>query len=91
NLKRIVLFRTDELIQKAIRDKFKECAVLTITHRVRTIIDSDRVMVLSNGMLVEFDSPQVLLSNTNSQFTLLVEQAGIAEAEYLRTLANSSE
>ncbi|CAF1183386.1 unnamed protein product [Adineta steineri] len=82
---------TDELIQKAIRDKFKECTVLTIAHRLRTIIDSDRIMVLSNGMLVEFDSPQVLLSNTNSQFTLLVEQTGIAEAEYLRTLANSSE
>ncbi|CAF4336430.1 unnamed protein product, partial [Rotaria sordida] len=54
-------------------------------------IDSYRIMVLSNGMLVEFDSPQVLLSNANSHFTLLVEQTGAAEAEYLRTLANSSE
>ncbi|CAF1384435.1 unnamed protein product [Rotaria sordida] len=82
---------TDELIQKAIRDKFKECTVLTIAHRLRTVIDSDRIMVLSNGMLVEFDSPQVLLSNANSYFTSLVEQTGAAEAEYLRTLANSPE
>ncbi|CAF4116234.1 unnamed protein product [Adineta steineri] len=56
---------TDELIQKAIRDKFKECTVLTIVHRLRTIIDSDRIMS--------------------------IEQTGLAEAEYLRTLANSSE
>ncbi|CAF4155270.1 unnamed protein product [Rotaria sordida] len=82
---------TDELIQRAIRDKFKECTVLTVAHRLRTVIDSDRIMVLSNGRLVEFDSPQVLLSNDYSHFSLLVEQTGIGEAEYLRTLANSSE
>ncbi|CAF2809808.1 unnamed protein product [Rotaria sp. Silwood2] len=82
---------TDELIQKAIRDKFKECTVLTVAHRLRTVIDSDRIMVLSNGMLVEFDSPQVLLSNVKSHFTLLAERTGTAEAEYLRTLANSPE
>ncbi len=38
-------FRTDELIQKAIRDQFKECTVLTVAHRLRTVIDSDRIMV----------------------------------------------
>ncbi|CAF1165934.1 unnamed protein product [Adineta steineri] len=64
---------TDELIQKAIRDKFKECTVLTIVHRLRTIIDNDCIMCLV------------------MEFTLLVEQTGLAEAEYLRTLANSSE
>jgi ABC-type transport system involved in Fe-S cluster assembly fused permease/ATPase subunit len=37
--------RTDELIQKAIRDQFKECTVLTVAHRLRTVIDSDRIMV----------------------------------------------
>ncbi|CAF3968250.1 unnamed protein product [Rotaria sordida] len=79
---------TDELIQRAIREKFKECTVLTIAHRLRTVIDSDRILVLGNGELLEFDLPKVLLSNSTSHFALLVEQTGIAEAEYLRTLAN---
>ncbi len=46
--------------------------------------------MLSDGKLVEFDSPQILLSNDHSHFALLVEQTGAAEAEYLRTLANST-
>lgn len=38
-------FRTDDLIQQAIRHKFRECTVLTVAHRLRTIIDSDRILV----------------------------------------------
>jgi ABC-type multidrug transport system ATPase subunit len=52
---------TDKLLQKMIRDCFKECTVLTIAHRLNTIADSDRVMVLDDGHLVEFDSPAALL------------------------------
>lgn len=44
-------FRTDELIQSAIRDAFKECTVLTVAHRLRTVIDSDRIMVCDSGVL----------------------------------------
>ncbi|CAF0910972.1 unnamed protein product [Rotaria sordida] len=79
---------TDELIQQVIRNKFKECTVLTIAHRLRTVIDNDRIMVINNGELVELDTPFALLSNSNSYFSSLAEQAGQAEAEYLRTLVN---
>jgi len=44
--------------------------------------------VLGNGEVLEFDTPSILLSNSNSYFVSLVEQTGPAEAEYLRTLAN---
>ena len=46
-----VIFRTDELIQRAIRDAFAECTVLTVAHRLRTVIDSDRIMVGDSVML----------------------------------------
>lgn len=52
---------TDQLIQSTIRTAFKDCTVLTIAHRLNTIIDSDRIMVLDAGQLVEFDSPATLL------------------------------
>lgn len=52
---------TDQLIQSTIRTAFKDCTVLTIAHRLNTIIDSDRIMVLDAGNLVEFDTPAALL------------------------------
>ncbi|CAG2164129.1 unnamed protein product [Oppiella nova] len=52
---------TDELIQQTIRHKFANCTVLTIAHRLNTIIDCDRVLVLDAGEIKEFDAPYVLL------------------------------
>uniref|UniRef100_A0A8C7TJM1 Multidrug resistance-associated protein 4 n=1 Tax=Oncorhynchus mykiss TaxID=8022 RepID=A0A8C7TJM1_ONCMY len=75
--------RTDELIQKTIRDKFRECTVLTIAHRLNTIIDSDRILVLGAGMIQEFDEPYVLLQNQESALYRIVQQTGKAEAASL--------
>lgn len=61
-------FETDALIQKTIRTEFKDRTVLTIAHRINTIIDYDRVMVLDAGRVIEFDNPQTLLGDQRSVF-----------------------
>ncbi|KAM4537947.1 ATP-binding cassette sub-family C member 4-like isoform 2-T2 [Fundulus diaphanus] len=75
--------RTDELIQKTIRDKFRECTVLTIAHRLNTIIDSDRILVLDSGSIQELDRPFTLLQNQDGALYKLVQQTGPAEAAAL--------
>jgi len=82
--------RTDTLIQATIREKFKECTVLTIAHRLHTIMDSDRVMVLDAGRLKEFDAPYILLGNPRSIFSQLVEQTGAVEARRLYEIARET-
>ncbi|XP_062618978.1 multidrug resistance-associated protein 1-like isoform X2 [Saccostrea cucullata] len=68
---------TDDLIQRTIREEFRECTVLTIAHRINTVMDYDRILVLDNGRLLESDTPQNLMSNTKSLFHELVKNAGI--------------
>nr|QUF59452.1 ATP-binding cassette transporter Abcc1-7 [Brachionus angularis] len=68
---------TDELIQNTIRSEFKNCTILTIAHRLNTIMDSSRIMVLEKGKVVEFDSPKALLSNTTSYFYSMAHTAGL--------------
>ncbi|KAM3584831.1 uncharacterized protein V6R79_000382 [Siganus canaliculatus] len=79
--------RTDELIQKTIRDKFRECTVLTIAHRLNTIIDSDRILVLDNGSIQELDRPFTLLQNREGSLYKMVQQMGQAEAAALMEAA----
>ncbi|XP_026080611.1 canalicular multispecific organic anion transporter 1-like isoform X1 [Carassius auratus] len=68
---------TDDLIQNTIRRQFSHCTVLTIAHRLNTILDSSRVMVLDSGKIVEFDSPRVLLNNKQGHFYSMAKDAGI--------------
>ncbi|CAF0969687.1 unnamed protein product [Rotaria sordida] len=82
--------KTDEIIQLAIRRKFVHCTVLTIAHRLRTIIDSDKILMLSHGRVVEFESAHELLGDDKSYFSHLVLQAGHWEAEYLRHQAKKA-
>uniref|UniRef100_A0A3B4AQ54 Uncharacterized protein n=1 Tax=Periophthalmus magnuspinnatus TaxID=409849 RepID=A0A3B4AQ54_9GOBI len=72
--------RTDELIQQTIREKFKECTVLTIAHRLNTIIDSDRILVLDAGRISAYDEPYALLQDHDSIFYKMVQQTGKQEA-----------
>ncbi|KAJ1845780.1 ABC transporter C member 13, partial [Coemansia sp. RSA 2708] len=64
--------QTDQLMQSIIRKEFAECTVLTIAHRLKTVMDSDRIMVLDQGKIVEFDTPDSLLA-ANGQFSKLVQ------------------
>eukprot|EP01118_Nematostelium_gracile_P010718 TRINITY_DN3735_c0_g1_i1.p1 TRINITY_DN3735_c0_g1~~TRINITY_DN3735_c0_g1_i1.p1 ORF type:complete len:273 (-),score=83.66 TRINITY_DN3735_c0_g1_i1:69-791(-) len=72
-------FETDSLIQKTIRESFKEVTVLTIAHRINTIMDYDRVLVMDKGQLAEYDSPSKLMSDTNSRFYALAHKSGQTE------------
>lgn len=69
---------TDDLIQKTIRTAFADCTVLTIAHRLNTIIDSDRVLVLDKGQIAEFNTPASLLDNKDSIFFGMCKDAGLA-------------
>lgn len=72
---------TDALIQETIRTEFKECTVFTIAHRLNTIMDYDRIMVLDQGSILEFDSPDNLMSDKNSAFAKMVADAADQDKE----------
>ncbi|KAG2036744.1 multidrug resistance-associated ABC transporter [Suillus americanus] len=80
-------YTTDELIGKTIREEFANSTILTIAHRLRTVIDYDRVMLLDQGKIVEFDHPAVLLSDPSSQFYRLCEATGENEFAMLKNMA----
>ncbi|XP_046475187.1 multidrug resistance-associated protein 1 isoform X1 [Neodiprion pinetum] len=69
---------TDDLIQRTIREEFKNCTVLTIAHRLNTILDSDRVIVLDKGYITEFDDPETLIQQKTSAFYSMAKDAGLA-------------
>ncbi|KAK4879950.1 hypothetical protein RN001_008096 [Aquatica leii] len=68
--------QTDDLIQHTIKKKFYDCTVLTIAHRLHTILDSDKVLVMDAGNIIEFDNPHTLLQDENSVFYSMVQQTG---------------
>uniref|UniRef100_A0AAY4B6G5 ATP-binding cassette, sub-family C (CFTR/MRP), member 5 n=1 Tax=Denticeps clupeoides TaxID=299321 RepID=A0AAY4B6G5_9TELE len=63
---------TDGLIQETIRNAFQDCTTLTIAHRLQTVLNCDRIMVLNQGQVMEFDEPSNLLANENSRFCAML-------------------
>lgn len=81
---------TDSYIQTSLRANFS-CTLLTIAHRLNTICDYDRVLVLSFGLVSEFDTPANLLRNPNSVFSSMVNETGEVNAALLRSIAFKAE
>ncbi|KAG8658339.1 ABC transporter C family member 3 isoform X1 [Manihot esculenta] len=65
---------TDNLIQQTLREHFSDCTVLTIAHRITSVLDSDMVLLLSHGLIEEYDTPTRLLENSSSSFAQLVAE-----------------
>jgi ABC-type multidrug transport system fused ATPase/permease subunit len=67
---------TDKRIQDTIREAFRECTILTIAHRLETIADYDRIVVMDAGRVAEYASPHDLLGKKDGLFRALVDQLG---------------
>ncbi|OBZ67849.1 ATP-dependent bile acid permease [Grifola frondosa] len=80
-------YATDELIGKTIRHEFAQSTILTIAHRLRTVIDYDRVILLEEGRIAEFDKPANLLANPSSKFHALCKATGKNEFAALKKVA----
>ena len=83
--------KTDHLIQTTIRNVFKHCSILTIAHRLNTIMDSTKILVLDAGELVAFDKPYKLLQDSCSTiFSSMVDAYGEEQSKQMRILAKQN-
>ena len=69
--------KTEEKIQKIINSNFNDCTIITIAHRIKTILNYDKILVLEKGKILEFDSPKNLLENKDSHFYKLYEKSSL--------------
>lgn len=67
---------TDKLIQKTIQHKFTDCTILIVAHRLPTIMDSEKILVMDGGQVKEFDHPYLLLKNKESYLSKMLQEAG---------------
>ncbi|QFZ26635.1 putative ATP-dependent bile acid permease [Clavispora lusitaniae] len=81
-------YKSDALIQQTIRDEFSSSTILTIAHRLRSIIDYDKILVMDAGRVVEYDDPYTLIANSESLFHSMCENSG--ELDTLTKLAKEA-
>lgn len=75
-------YKTDTAIQTSLRHEMRNVTQLIIAHRLQTIMDADKIMVLDAGRIVEFGSPKELLQNERGSFRALVDQSGDEDVLY---------
>jgi ATP-binding cassette, subfamily C (CFTR/MRP), member 1 len=78
---------TDNLIQRTVRQEFRGVTILTIAHRLPTIIDYDKVLVMGGGRVLEYDTPSALLSRSGGAFSDMVDSTGPESSTFLRRAA----
>ena len=71
--------QTDKIVQQTIRTEFQDRTIVTIAHSLNTIMDSDRILVLDNGKVAEFDTPEALLQKQDSIFYSLCKEGGFVQ------------
>jgi len=81
-------YKSDQIIQQTVREEFSNCTIMTIAHRLKTVIDYDKIVVLDNGLLKEYDHPYSLLLNKDSIFYSMCEDSG--ELDTLLKLAKEA-
>ena len=81
---------TDEIIHRVVREKFAESTVLTIAHRLHTVIDCDKILVLQQGVAEAYDEPHALLCDPHSLLSSLVDQTGAQAGAALRDAARAA-
>ncbi|CAF0837577.1 unnamed protein product [Brachionus calyciflorus] len=80
-------YNTDAIIQRTIREQFKDCTVLTIAHRLATVVDSDRILCLSEGKIVNFGIPKELLEDETSILFELTKKLSPNEKKHIFDIA----
>ncbi|KAJ3015274.1 hypothetical protein NUW54_g1087 [Trametes sanguinea] len=84
-------YETDSIIQTSLRTELgKDVTLLTVAHRLQTIMDSDKIMVLDAGQIVEFGKPSELLQKENGLLRSLVEESGDKEHLYAMAMGASA-
>ena len=72
---------TDDIVQKTIREEFADCTVITIAHRLNTVMDSSRILVMDGGVVAEYDSPKNLMADKFSVFYGMARDAGLVATD----------
>ena len=78
---------TDTLVQQTIRRAFADSTIITVAHRLNTVIDFDKILVMDDGRVAEYDAPHVLLAKEDGLFSALVDATGERSAAELRSRA----